>query len=130
MFDAASLIKDGTIKIDKVNIQCHGVAFGTRTYTHKDGKNARNVIIFGVDLNDKDKKYSSLVLGKGSIKLNNTTIQADELKTNCMVPNERFVLSVHYNSGNSYLFINGINLKQKTLKLRLINCVWEIFQKN
>ena len=25
-----------------------------------------------------------------------------------MVPNERFVLSVHYNSDNSYLFINGI----------------------
>ena len=103
LFGAVSLIKDGTIKIDKVKIQGYGVSFGSKTYTHKDGQNARNLIIFGGDLNDKNKKYSSLVLGKGSIELNNTTIQAeDELKTNCMVPNERFVLSVHYNSDTIY----------------------------
>ena len=80
------------------------------------------MIIFGVDLNDKDKQYSSLVLEKGSIKLNNTTIQAeDELKTNCMVPNERFVLSIHYNSDNSYLFINGVQEYECKVKDTEIN---------
>ena len=127
LFGVFSLIKDDKIKIDKVKIHGCCVAFGSKPYTHKDGKNARNLIIFGVDLIDEDKKYSSLVLDKGSIKLNNTTIQAkDELKTNCIVPNERFVLSIHYNSDNSSWFINGIQqfkLKQKTLKLKLINCI-------
>ena len=64
LFGAVSLIKDGTIKIDKVKIQGYGVAFGSKTYTYKDGKNARNLIIFGAYLNYENKKYSSLVWEK------------------------------------------------------------------
>ena len=38
-----------------------------------------------------------------------TTIYAEKLyKTNFTQPNKKFVLSLHYNGNNSYLFINGI----------------------
>ena len=40
----------------------------------------------------KTKKNNILVLGKGSIQINDTTIQAkDELKTNYTVPNKKFM---------------------------------------
>ena len=78
-----------------------GVAFGTQHYLNKDsGKNANNLIILGVDLsdsNDEETKKNIFILGKGSVQINNTTIQAkSKLKTNCTLPQE-FILSVHYN---------------------------------
>ena len=57
-----------------------------------------------------------LVLGKGSIKgptNDDIAVQAEnKLKTNCTIPNKKFVLSVHYDATNdnseSFLFINGV----------------------
>ena len=62
------------------------------------------------------------MLGKGNIKVttnDSTAIQAkDKLKTNCTMPEKKFVLYVHYDAtdGNSeiFLFINGV--KQYTFK--------------
>ena len=91
----------------------YGVAFGKQHYLHKDsGKNANNLIILGADLSDSSdeetKKTNILILGKGSVQINNTTIQAKiELKTNCTLP-PKFILSVHYNGDDSYLFVNNI----------------------
>ena len=82
--------------------------------TQKDsGKSAKDLIIFGVDLSNsshtENKTNNILVLGENSVKLNNTTIQAESaVKTNCTIINQKFVLSLHYNGDNSYLFINGI----------------------
>ena len=78
-----------------------GVAFGKQYYLHKDsGKNANNLIILGADLsdsNDGETKKNILISGKGSVQINNTTIQAkSELKANCTLP-KKFILSVHYN---------------------------------
>ena len=58
----------------------------------------------------------ALVLGKGSIKVptnDDIAVQAEnKLKTNCTIPNKKFVLSVHYDATNdnseSFLFINGV----------------------
>ena len=65
----------------------YGVGFGTQKYTN------RNLVILGTNSN-------ALVLGKGIIKLttnDSTAIQAkDKLKTNCAIPNKKFILSVHY----------------------------------
>ena len=48
-------------------------------------------------------------MGENSIKLNNTTIQAESaLKTNCTVINQKFVLNLHYNGDSSILYVNGI----------------------
>ena len=62
------------------------------------------------DYNDEEtKKNNILILVKGSVQINNTNIQANpELKTNCALP-EKFILSVHYNGGDSYLFVNNIH---------------------
>ena len=55
-------------------------------------------------------------LGKGSIKIttnDSVSIQAkDKLKTNCTIPDKKFVLSVHYDvtddNSESFLFMNGV----------------------
>ena len=89
----------------------YSVAFGKQHYLHKDsGKNANNLIILGADLSDSNdeetKNNNILILGKGSVQINNTTIQAENaLKTNRTLP-QKFILSVHYNG--SYLFVNNI----------------------
>ena len=87
----------------------YGVIFGTQKYAHDDGKEDRNLVIFGTNSN-------ALVLRKGSIKIttnDSVSVQAkDKLKTNCIIPNKKFLLSVHYDATNddseSFLFINGI----------------------
>ena len=87
----------------------YGVGFGTQKYTHDDGKEARNLVIIGTNSN-------ALVLGKESIKVtinDSTAIQAkDKLKTNCTIPDKRFVLSLHYDAtddnSESFLFINSV----------------------
>ena len=87
----------------------YGAGSGTQKYTHDDGKEARNLVILGINSN-------ALVLGKGSIKVttnDSATIQAkDKLKINCTIPNKKFVLPVHYDAtdGNSgsFLFINSV----------------------
>ena len=88
----------------------HGVGFGTQKYTHDDDdKKARNLVILGTNSN-------ALVLGKGNIRIttnDSTVIQAkDKLKTNCTIPDKRFVLSVHYDATDgkceSFLFVNGV----------------------
>ena len=87
----------------------YDIGFGTQKYTHDDGKEARNLIILGTSPN-------ALVLGKGNIKIttnDSTAIQAKgKLKTNCTIPDKKFVLSVHYdatdNNSESFLFIIGV----------------------
>ena len=87
----------------------YGVGFGTQKYTHDDGKEATNLVILGTNSN-------ALVLGKGSIKVttnDSAAIQAkDELKTNCTIPDKKFVLHVYYDAtdGNSesLFLINGV----------------------
>ena len=99
----------------------YDVGFGTQKYTHDDGKKTRNLVILGTNSN-------TLVLGKGSIKIttnDSIVVQAkDKLKTNCAVPNKKFVLSVHYDATNDsserfclLIVLNSINLKLIKMKL-------------
>ena len=69
----------------------------------------RNAIIFGVDLSSS---ANILVLGKDFIqRINGTTIYAEKMYSiNFTENNKKFVLSSHYNRGNSYLFVNGIEI--------------------
>ena len=82
----------GATDYNKKKWSGHGVPFGKQFYLHKDsGKNANNLIILGADLSDSSdeetKRNNILILGKGSVQINNTTIQAkSELKTNCTLP--------------------------------------------
>ena len=110
----------------------YGVAFGKQHYLHKDsGKHDNNLIILGAELSDSNdeetKKNNILILDKGSVQINNTTIQAkSESNTNCKLP-KKIILSVRYNGDDSYLFVNNIqqykfkakNSEIKTRKLCL-----------
>ena len=74
---------------------------------------ARNVIIFGVDMSfskhAKNKANNIYVIGKDYItKINDTTIYAEKMfYRNFTELGKKFILSLHYNGDNSYLFVNG-----------------------
>ena len=58
------------------------------------------------------KKSNILVLGKDFVQgINDTTIYAEKLYSiNFTKNNKNFRLSLHYNGGNSYLFVNGTEI--------------------
>ena len=83
----------------------------------------RNVIIFGVDMSfskhANNKANNIYVMGKDYItKINDTTIYAEKIfYRNFTEPGKKFILSLHYNGDNSYLFVNGreeLKFKTKT----------------
>ena len=62
-------------------------------------------------------KANNICFRKDSVQgINGTTIYAKKIyKHNFTTPNKKFVLSLHYNGDNSYLFVNGGDeLKFKT----------------
>ena len=88
----------------------HGeFSFGTRGF-------GRNAVIFGVHLSSSvhanNKKSNILVLGKGFVQgINGTAIYAEKMYSIKFTKNnKRFVLSLHYNGANSYLFVNGTEI--------------------
>ena len=89
---------------------------------------ARNVIILGVDMSfskhANNKANNIYVMGKDYIqKINDTTIYAEKMfYRNFTEPGKKFILSLHYNGDNSYLFVNGREeLKFKTKTDQIIN---------
>ena len=89
---------------------------------------ARNVIIFGVDMSfskyAKNKANNIYLIGKDYItKINDTTIYAEKMfYRNFTELGKKFILSLHYNGDNSYLFVNGREeLKFKTKTDQVIN---------
>ena len=75
--------------------------------------NAKNVIIFGVDMSSSihatNRANNIYAMGKDFIQgINDTTIYAEKLFHNNYTEfGVKFVLSLHYNGDNSYLFANG-----------------------
>ena len=88
--------------------------------------NARNVLIFGVDMSFSVHKTSRAnhiyVMGDGIARvIHDTTLYAEKnFHRNFTDPGKKFVLSLHYNGNNSYLFVNGrqeLKFKAKTDQL-------------
>ena len=90
-----------------------------------DTTDGRNVIIFGVDMSfskhANNKANNIYVMGKDYIQKINITIYAEKIYfRNYTDPGKKFLLSLHYNGNNSYLYVNGnqeIKLKAKTDQL-------------
>ena len=97
------------------------------TFSHPYGSSARNVIIFGVDksgsVHASNKTKDFLVLGRGLIQLiENTTIYAEKTYSpNFSAENKIFILSLHYNGDNSFLFVNGQKVTQVKAKDDVFN---------
>ena len=132
----------GAMKITKItdssknNYKVYGLRFDEGSefgHTVKQGNfnrttNAKNVIIFGVDMSSSvhvtNRANNIYVMGKDFIQgINDTTIYAEKLFHNNFTEfRVKFVLSLHYNGGNSYLFANGRqDLKFKAKDDQIIN---------
>ena len=103
---------------------CHTVRQGHFDCT----TSAKNVIIFGVDMSSSihatNRANNIYVMGKAFIQgINDTTIYAEKLFHNNFTEfGLKFIISLHYNGDNSYLFANcRQELKFKAKDDQLIN---------
>ena len=103
-----------------------GIAFdSSSTWTHSNGKEARNVIIFGTD-NSKstfqsNKAVNITTLGRDYLDklVSGKTIQAEKMfDVNFTEANKKFVLSLHYNGSDSYLYVNSKQIYKFTAQNR------------
>ena len=106
---------------DKNNYKGYGIYFDERSqFGHTITENGvtytstgRNVLIFGADMSFSvhatNKANHIYVMGDGLTQgINDSTIYAEKKYfKNFTEPNVKFVLSLHYNSNDSYLFVNG-----------------------
>ena len=88
----------------------HRITEGSRTHTTLGGK---NVLIFGAVMSFSahatNRVNNIYVMGDGLIQgINDTTIYVEKnYYRNFTDPGKKYVLSLHYNGDNSYLFVNG-----------------------
>ena len=118
----------------KYNYKGYGICFDeSEEFTHVrkrgnfcDTATGRNVIIFGLDMSfskhANNKANNIYVMGKDYIqKINDSKIYAEKMYyRNFTDPGKKFVLSLHYNDNNSYLYVNGnqeLKFKAKTDQL-------------
>ena len=119
LFGAMEITKN--TDTSKYNYKGYGICFdegGTFSYRITEGgrthtANGRNAIIFGADMSfsvhETNRVNNIYVMGDGLIQgINDTTIYAEkDYWRNFTDPGKRYVLSLHYNGDNSYLFVNG-----------------------
>ena len=120
LFGAMQITKDATDN-SKNNYKGYGIYFDERSqFGHtitEDGcahpTNGRNVLIFGVDMSfivhATNRANNIYVMGDGLTQgIHDTTLYVEKnYWRNFTDPGKKFVLSLHYNGDDSYLFING-----------------------
>ena len=133
LFGAMQIAKNATDS-DKNNYKGYGICFDERSefgHTITEGghaytTDARNVLIFGADMSFSvyaaNRANHIYLMGTGLTQgINGTTIYAEKnFYRNFTDFGKKFVLSLHYNGDNSYLFVNGreeLKFKAKTDKL-------------
>ena len=128
LFGAMQITKNATNN-SKNTYKGYGICFdekGQFSHTITEGgfahtTNGRNVLIFGVDMSfsvhaTNRANYINLMGERLTQRINDTTIYVERnYYRNFTDPGKKFVLSLHYNGDNSYLFVNGRQeLKSKT----------------
>ena len=133
LFGAMQITKSATDS-DKNNYKGYGICFDERSefgHTITEGghvhtTDARNVLIFGADISFSvhatNRANHIYLMGTGLTQsINDTTIYAEKnFYKNFTDFGKKFVLSLHYNGDNSYLFVNGrqeLKFKAKTDQL-------------
>ena len=125
LFGAMQVIKNADTS--KYKYRGYGICFdGEGIFSKGNISNGRNVLIFGVDessLEHQNNKANNIyVIGDLFVQgINDTTLYAEKIYSqNFTQPNKTFVLSLHYDDNNSYLFVNGkqeLKFKAKTGQL-------------
>ena len=120
LFEAMQITKDAS-KNSKNNYKGYRLSFDERSnFSHtitQDGQqrtsNGKNVLIFGVDMSFSihatNRANHIYCFGEGLTQgINDTAMYAEKnYWRNFTEHGEKFVLSLHYNGDNSYLFVNG-----------------------
>ena len=133
LFGEIEITKDATDN-SKNNYKGYGICFDERSqsghtiteggFTHTT--NGRNVLIFGADMSFSvyatNRANHIYLMGDGLTQgIHDTTIYVEkDYYRNFTDPGKKFVLSLHYNGDNSYLFVNGrqeLKFKTKTDQL-------------
>ena len=120
LFGAMQITKDATDN-SKNNYKGYGICFDKRSqfghtiteggFTHTT--NGRSVLIFGADMSFSvhatNRANHIYLMGEGLMQgINNTTIYVEKnYYRNFTDPGKKFMLSLHYNGDDSYLFVNG-----------------------
>ena len=100
----------------KYKYKGYGICFdegGTFGIGNINISNGRNVLTFGVHesylVHANNKANNIFIMGDGFVQgINDMTWYAEKIYSqNFTQPNKKFVLSLHYNDNDSYLFING-----------------------
>ena len=120
LFGAIQITKNATDN-SKNNYKGYGICFDERSqvgHTMIEGglthiTNGRNVLIFGADMSFSvhatNRANHIYVMGDGFTQgIHDTTLYVEKKYfRNFTEPNVKFVLSLHYNGDDSYLFVNG-----------------------
>ena len=132
LFGAMEITKNADTS--KCNYKWYGICFdegGKFGHTIREGNfdhttNARNVLILGADMSFSvhatNRANNIYVMGEAFVQgVNDTTKYAEKkFYRNFTDAGKKFVLSLHYNGDNSYLFVNGrqkLKFKAKTDQL-------------
>ena len=114
LFGAVTLTKNADI--EKYKYSGYGIGFDRRSsFSFTGGVFGQNVLIFGADMSTSihidNKKKDILVLGRGPTQGLESTLTAEKIYSiNFTVTKKKFSLSLHYNGGNGYLFVNGTKI--------------------
>ena len=113
LFGGVKITKNAT-DTSKHKYKGFGICFDEGgTFNKGNINNGRNVIIFGVHesslVHVNNKANNIYIMGDLFVQgINDTTLYAEKIYSqNFTAVNKKFVLSLHYNSDNSYLFANG-----------------------
>ena len=120
LFGAMQITKDTTDN-SKNNYKAYGICFDERSefgHTITEGgfahtTDARNVLIFGADMSFSvhatNRANHIYLMGTGLTQgINDTTIYKEKnFYRNFTDFGKKFILSLHYNGDDSYLFVNG-----------------------
>ena len=138
LFGAMEITKNPTNN-SKNNYKGYGICFDEGSdfsHTITEGgfahtTDGRNVLIFGADMSFSahatNRANNIYLMGKGLMQgINGTTIYVKknylDLYKNFTDPGKKFVVSLHYNGDDSYLFVNGRQeLKFKAKDDQIIN---------
>ena len=113
LFGGVNITKNAT-DTSKHKYEGYGICFDEGGTFSKGGiNNGRNLLIFGVHENSlvhaNNKANNIYVMGDFIVQgINDTTLYAEKIYSqNFTAANKKFVLSLHYDGDDSYLFVNG-----------------------
>ena len=140
LFGGVKITKNAT-DTSKHKYEGYGICFDEGgMFSMGNINNGRNVLIFGVHENSvihsNNKANNIFIMGDGFVQgINDTTLYAEKIYSqNFTAVNKKFVLSLHFNGDDSYLFVNGkqeLKFKAKDDQIvKEILCLGNISEKN